>query len=51
MPKANFLKEYYEKTYWQSRSDLNYPVSARDIDHFKMISDFYSNFNSSEKKY
>ena len=50
MPKANFLKEYYEKTYWQSRSDLNYPVSARDIDHFKMISDFYSNFNSSEKK-
>ena len=19
MPKANFLKEYYEKTYWQSR--------------------------------
>jgi len=50
MPNTNFLKEYYEKTYWQSRNNLNYPVKARDIDHFKMISDFYRNFNSSEKK-
>ena len=50
MPSTNFLNEYYKKTYWQSRNDLNYPVKSRDIDHFKMISNFYTDFNSSKKK-
>ena len=36
--------EYYEKTYWQSRTDINYPVRLRDIEHFKKITDFYKSF-------
>ena len=50
MPSNKFLEEYYEKTYWQSRSDLNYPVRLRDIQHFRMISNFYKDFNLSSKK-
>ena len=50
MPNLNFLNEYYEKTYWQSRTDINYPVRLRDIEHFKKITDFYKSFNSNTKK-
>ena len=50
MPSNKFLEEYYEKTYWASRSDLTYPVRMRDIEHFKMIVEFYKEFNSSPKK-
>ena len=50
MPQSNFLKDYYEKTYWQTRSDLNYPVRLRDIQHYKMINEAYKDFNKSNKK-
>lgn len=50
MPSEKFLNEYYEKTYWQSRSDLNYPVRLRDLEHFELIKNFYKEFNSSTKK-
>ena len=50
LPSTKFLNEYYEKTYWQSRSDINYPIRLRDIDHFKMIINYYKSFNSSQKK-
>ena len=50
MPTKNFLDEYYEKTYWQARSDLNFPVRLRDIEHFRLITNFYKEFNSSSKK-
>ena len=50
MPSSKFLEEYYEKIYWMSRSDLTYPVRMRDIEHFKMIVEFYKEFNISPKK-
>lgn len=50
LPSTKFLNEYYEKTYWQSRSDINFPIRLRDIDHFKMIINYYKSFNSSQKK-
>ena len=50
MPNLNFLNEYYEKTYWQSRTDMNYPVRLRDIEHFNKIINFYKFFNSKTKK-
>ena len=50
MPNEKFLNEYYEKTYWQSRSDINFPVRLRDIEHFELIVNFYKGFNLSPKK-
>jgi SAM-dependent methyltransferase len=47
---ADFLNEYYEKTYWKSRSDIDFPVRLRDIQHFSMITNYYKSFNSSQKK-
>lgn len=47
---ADFLNKYYEKTYWQSRSDIDFPVRFRDIEHFKMITNYYKSFNLSQKK-
>ena len=50
MPSENFLNEYYEKTYWQSRTDMNFPVRLRDIEHFNKIISSYNSFNSTPKK-
>lgn len=50
MPSLNFLNEYYEKTYWQTRTDINLPVRLRDIEHYNKIVDCYKSFNLSSKK-
>ena len=37
MPTKDFLKRYYTETYWQNRTDKNYPIRLRDIEHYKLI--------------
>lgn len=50
MPSSDFLNEYYEKTYWQTRTDINFPVRLRDIEHYNKIINNYKSFNLSSKK-
>ena len=49
MPSDNFLAKYYSETYWQSRTDKNYPIRLRDIEHYKLLNKKYPNFNNSSK--
>lgn len=50
MPTIDFLKEYYTKTYWNSRNDKNHPIRLRDIEHYKLLKKIYPDFDSGSKK-
>ncbi len=50
MPSDDFLKKYYQDTYWPSRTDKNYPIRLRDIEHYKILIDRYPDFNIKPKK-
>ena len=49
MPSEDFLKKYYKDTYWPSRTDKNYPIRLRDIEHYKFLIKKYPNFNDKPK--
>jgi len=50
MPTKDFLKNYYEETYWQSRNDKNYPIRLRDIQHYKLLKKLYPDIDKDSKK-
>jgi len=50
MPTENYLQQYYNDTYWKSRTDKNYPLRLRDIEHLKLLKNKFPNFDKSEKK-
>ena len=50
MPSKDFLKNYYEETYWQNRIDKIYPVRARDVEHYKLLKSVYPDFDKYTKK-
>jgi len=50
MPDENYLKTYYEETYWDNRQDINYPVRNRDTQHYEQLCKYYPDFNSSKKR-
>lgn len=50
MPSKDFLKKYYEDTYWQSTSRKNYPLRLRDVDHYKLLKRLYPDFDKNTKK-
>tara|TARA_B100000035_G_scaffold110800_1_gene94064 strand:+ start:552 stop:1361 length:810 start_codon:yes stop_codon:yes gene_type:complete len=50
MPSEDFLKKYYKDTYWPSRTDKNYPIRLRDIEHYKFLIKKYPSFNDKPKK-
>jgi len=51
MPSKDFLKNYYEETYWQNRNDKNYPIRSRDIEHYKLLKRIYPDFDKYKKKF
>lgn len=50
MPSSDFLTKYYSETYWQSRTDKNYPIRLRDLEHYKILKKKFPNFNNHSKK-
>lgn len=50
MPSKDFLKKYYEETYWQNRNDKIHPIRVRDIEHYKLLKKVYPNFDQHSKK-
>jgi 2-polyprenyl-3-methyl-5-hydroxy-6-metoxy-1,4-benzoquinol methylase len=50
MPSEEYLKKYYKDTYWPSRTDKEYPIRLRDIEHFKLLKKKFPEFNLSRKK-
>ena len=50
MPTRDFLNKYYKETYWLSRSDKNYPIRLRDIEHYKLLKKIYPDFDDVSKK-
>ena len=50
MPTKDFLKKYYTETYWQNRTDKNYPIRLRDIEHYKLLKKIYPDFDNGSKK-
>jgi 2-polyprenyl-3-methyl-5-hydroxy-6-metoxy-1,4-benzoquinol methylase len=50
IPTKVFLNKYYEEIYWQSRSDKNYPIRLRDIEHYKLLKKIYPDFDKDSKK-
>ena len=50
MPSEDYLKKYYKDTYWQSRTDKDYPIRVRDIEHFKLLNEKFPEFSKSPKK-
>ena len=50
MPSENYLKKYYINTYWQSRTDKDYPLRLRDIEHLKLLKKNFPRFDETEKK-
>ena len=51
MPSEDFLKKYYKDTYWPSRTDKNYPIRLRDIEHYKFLIKKYQILMISQKKF
>lgn len=50
MPSENFLNNYYEDTYWQSRwIDKTFPIKSRDLEHYKLLKKIYPNFDENSK--
>ncbi len=50
MPSENYLVKYYKDTYWPSRTDKDYPIRLRDIEHFKLFNKKFPEFSKSPKK-
>ena len=50
MPTKDFLKKYYTETYWQNRTDKNYPIRLRDVEHYKLLKKIYPDFDNGSKK-
>lgn len=50
MPTESYLKKYYADTYWQSRTDKDYPLRLRDIEHLKLLKKYFPKFDETEKK-
>ena len=50
MPDREYLKRYYEETYWESRFDIDYPVRNRDMSHYELLCKSYQDFNFSKKR-
>ena len=49
MPSENFLEKYYKDTYWQSRTDKDYSIRLRDIEHYKLLKKRFPDFDNSRK--
>jgi len=49
MPSKEFLSKYYLDTYWQSRTDKQYPIRLRDIEHYKLLKKIFPEFDKTPK--
>ena len=49
MPSVEYLEKYYKDTYWPSRTDKNYPIRIRDIEHYKLLIRKFPDFNNTKK--
>ena len=50
MPSKDYLEKFYKDTYWQGRTDKNYPIRLRCIEHFKLLNKKFPEFSKSPKK-
>lgn len=49
MPSISELNDFYKNANWQKSNEKNYPIKIRDIQHYKLITDIFPDFNKSKK--